>query len=144
MLTRTRDRDRALIERELEKGDLAICPEGTTCREPFLLRFSPLFAELAEEVIPVAINTQASMFYGTTAGGSKSLDPFFVILNPYTLYTVEFLDRMMRGEGETSSDFANRTQEAIGAALGFCCTKLTRKDKYLALAGNEGNTLKSE
>ncbi|GMI77188.1 GLYCEROL-3-PHOSPHATE sn-2-ACYLTRANSFERASE 3 [Hibiscus trionum] len=70
----------------LSKGDLVVCPEGTTCREPYLLRFSPLFAELTDEIVPVAINLQGQ----------------------------------------------------IATALGFECTGLTRKDKYMILAGNAG------
>jgi glycerol-3-phosphate acyltransferase len=33
---------------------------------------------------------------------------------------------------------ANRVQKKMGDALGYGCTMLTRKDKYLVLAGNDG------
>ncbi|KAK1318488.1 putative glycerol-3-phosphate acyltransferase 3 [Acorus calamus] len=124
MLTRDREEDRRRMESGLRRGHgLVVCPEGTTCREPFLLRywFSPLFAELTEEVVPVAIEVHVSTFYGTTAGGFKSLDPVFMLMNPFTSYKIEFLEKGV-----------------IGRALGFECTSLTRKDKYMILAGKSG------
>ncbi|KAG2630003.1 hypothetical protein PVAP13_3KG514600 [Panicum virgatum] len=144
-LARDRARDGAAMARLLGRGDsVVVCPEGTTCREPYLLRFSPLFAELGGErgVVPVALAFENSMFYGTTASGWKGVDPFYYLANPRMCYTVEFLDRVDTaavGEGKAAStDVANRVQRHIAAALGYECTMLTRKDKYLMLVGNDG------
>ena len=152
-LTRKRDEDAEMMKRLLGQGDLVVCPEGTTCREPYLLRFSPLFSEMCDEIVPVAVDTHVSMFHGTTAGGLKCLDPFFFLMNPAPVYTVRLLNHVFTNSQLLSSHtsntsvldhqtsrfhVANRVQTQIGTALGFECTKLTRKDKYLMLAGNEG------
>ncbi|XP_058083862.1 probable glycerol-3-phosphate acyltransferase 3 [Magnolia sinica] len=143
-LTRNREEDRKTMERLLRQGDLFVCPEGTTCREPYLLRFSPLFGELGAEVVPVAMDAHVSMFYGTTASGLKYMDPLFFLMNPSPSYVVELLDRVCEeygccGVGRKSRfEMALFVQKEIGRVLGFQCTQLTRKDKYLMLAGNEG------
>ncbi|TVU23486.1 hypothetical protein EJB05_25855 [Eragrostis curvula] len=142
-LTRDRRSDGAAMARLLAGGDLVVvCPEGTTCREPYLLRFSPLFAELADDVVPVGIAVETSMFYATTAGGLKCFDPLYYMVNPRMCYTVQFLERVstatVRNGDEPSTDLANLVQRRMGDALGYGCTMLTRKDKYLMLAGNDG------
>ncbi|EEE60241.1 hypothetical protein OsJ_13246 [Oryza sativa Japonica Group] len=117
-------------------GGLVVCPEGTTCREPFLLRFSPLFTELGADVQPVALHSEVAMFHGTTAGGWKMLDPFFLLMNPSPAYVVHFLDPVAGGGG--GPEVANEVQRRIAETLGYTCTALTRRDKYLVLAGNDG------
>ncbi|KAB1205433.1 putative glycerol-3-phosphate acyltransferase 3 [Morella rubra] len=142
-LTRDREKDRVAMEKLLSQGDLVVCSEGTTCREPYLLRFSPLFAELTDNIIPVAIDVQVTMFYGTTASGFKCLDSAFHFMNPYPTYTLTILDKLpssqtLKGGGVSKFEVANNVQHKIAEALGFKCTDLTRKDKYMILAGNEG------
>jgi len=144
-LSRNRDQDAMMMGKMLSQGDLVVCPEGTTCREPYLLRFSPLFAEMSDEIVPVAMDCHVTMFYGTTASGFKFLDPLFFLMNPQPSYTVQLLEKV---KGSTAShpdnkdqarfDVANLVQSNMGKALDFECTRLTRKDKYLILAGNEG------
>lgn len=142
-MTRDRKVDGKLIERMLMQGhNLVVCPEGTTCREPYLLRFSPLFTEQADEIVPVAVDVRVSMFYATTARGFKGFDAFYYLMNPSMCYEVEFLDTVDTscvkvGKG-SSIEMANLVQGVIGRALGFECTRLTRRDKYMILAGSNG------
>lgn len=144
-LTRNRDEDARMIDSLLNEADVVICAEGTTCRESYLLRFSPLFAELGDVIVPVALDSHVTMFYGTTASGLKCLDPFFFLMNPAPQYTVQLLEKVCglstsqyNWDQKSKFDVANHVQSEIGKALGFECTKLTRRDKYLILAGNQG------
>ncbi|CAO2203056.1 unnamed protein product [Urochloa humidicola] len=146
-LTRNREEDQRNMAAVLARGDhLVVCPEGTTCREEYLLRLSPLFAELGADANPVALDTRVGMFYGTsTKPGAKWMDPFYFMMNPRPAYRVEFLRPAAAtappAEGrrcDGSIEVANRVQRELGRALGFQLTGLTRKDKYMTLAGNEG------
>ncbi|KAL5205560.1 hypothetical protein ABZP36_033769 [Zizania latifolia] len=142
-LARDRAHDGAAMASLLDGGaHVVVCPEGTTCREPYLLRFSPLFAELSDDVVPVALAVETAMFHATTTGGWKCLDALYYMANPRMCYTVEFLAGVdtapVRDGTAASTKMANDVQRQMAEALGYDCTMLTRKDKYLMLAGNDG------
>nr|CAD1832094.1 unnamed protein product [Ananas comosus var. bracteatus] len=116
-LTRDRCKDGAMMRPLLDQGDLVVCPEGTTCREPYLLRFSPLFAEITDVVEPVAVRAYGTMFYGSTVRGHKWLDSFFFLMNPSPAYQLDFLEPVFGGQ-KSKYDVANHIQRLIGRRLG--------------------------
>lgn len=53
-LTRCKEKDSKLMKKILNQTDIVVCPKGTTCREPYLLSFSRLFAEMSDEIVLVS------------------------------------------------------------------------------------------
>ncbi len=113
------------------EGDLAICLEGTTCCEKFVLCFSSLFAEFTDQIIPVAMNNRNSIFHGTTGTGYKCMDPFFFFMNPRPVHEISFLTPLPRGltcaAGKLPNDFANYTHRNLAATLGFHSQNLEQR-----------------
>jgi glycerol-3-phosphate acyltransferase len=134
--------DKARITALLESGrDVVVCPEGTTCREPCLLRFSALFAELTDRIVTVAVEAVQSTYYGSTARGWTSMDPCFFYMNPWPGYRVTFLpalrlEETCDGGGRSAVEVASHVQAVIAKELGYKCTGFTMKDKYMMLAGS--------
>ncbi|KAL6192030.1 hypothetical protein ACLB2K_038417 [Fragaria x ananassa] len=139
-ISRDRKQDTPMIKKLLQEGDnIAICPEGTTCKEPYVLRFSALFAELSDQLVPVALVDHQSMFHGTTARGWKAMDRFFFTMNPRPSYEVTFLNKLAPDQtcnatsGKNSFEVANYVQRVIAATLSYECTSFTRTSIGLLL-----------
>ena len=115
-----------------------VFPEETTCREPFLLKFSPLFAKLSDQITPVAIKVKEEIFYGTNSVGERRFrDVLFFLMNPRPGFEITFLERLpeectCRGD-RTKEEVAGHIQSLLGKTLGFHCTGFTLEEKLQQL-----------
>ncbi|KAG0464292.1 hypothetical protein HPP92_020361 [Vanilla planifolia] len=141
-LSRNRSTDAATIRRLLATGDLAICPEGTTCRA------SPSFFD-SPRCLPSSPTTSSPWRWRTgwnvpwhDGQGWKGWTHSTFFMNPSPAYKVTFLEKLPKaltcGAGRPSYEVANDVQRLIAGILAYECTNLTRRDKYRALAGNDG------
>ncbi|KAA8529540.1 hypothetical protein F0562_033661 [Nyssa sinensis] len=93
----------------------------------------------------MAMVNRMNMFHGTTTSGWKGMDPFYFFMNPIPTYEAQFLSKLPLEltctVGKISHEVANYKQMMIGATLSYECTMFTRKDKYKALARNDGTVV---
>ncbi|KAF2554750.1 hypothetical protein F2Q68_00017908 [Brassica cretica] len=134
--TRNRDVDAVMMKQELSKGDLVVCPEGSICYQPFVLRFSAMFAELTDRIVPVAVNCRFGSFQRPLRSWN-GLYLIFLFMNPTLEYEITFLDQLPLeatcSSGNSPYDVANHVQRILADTLGFECTQLGRKAKYNVL-----------
>ena len=121
-----------------EEGRAVVFPEETTCREPFLMKFSPLFSQLSDQIAPVAIKVKEEIFYGTSPeGDSRFLDILFFLMNPRPGYEITFLEMLpeewTRRGGRTKEEIAGHVQRLLEKTLGFHCTCNTLEEKLQQL-----------
>ncbi|CAN8303856.1 unnamed protein product [Cochlearia groenlandica] len=132
LFTRNRDVDAVKMKEALSKGDLVVCPEGCTCNEPFVLRFSAMFAELTDKIMPVAINCRGGLLQAGERCNNRLMRIVLLSMNPTVVYEVTFLDQLPLEDtcssGRSSYDVANHVQRSLADTLGFQCTNLGRKD----------------
>ncbi|CAN8277011.1 unnamed protein product [Cochlearia groenlandica] len=132
--TKNRDIDAVKMKQELSKGDLVLCPEGTFCFQPFVFRFSAMFAEVTDKIVPVAIDCKVGLFQNPIRTWD-GLDMIILFMNPIIVYQVTFLNQLPTEEtclsGKSSYEVANHVQRILADTLGFECTNLGRKHESM-------------
>ncbi|PKA61395.1 Glycerol-3-phosphate 2-O-acyltransferase 6 [Apostasia shenzhenica] len=94
-LARDRGKDAAIIKACWKRETSPSAPKGRRAGA-VPPRFSALFAELTDEIVPVALESRTSLFHGTTARGGRGWIHSSSALNPSPAYEVTFLSKLPR------------------------------------------------
>lgn len=101
-------------------------------------RFSALFAEVTDKIVPVAINCRVGFFQKITRSWDW-LELIILLMNPRPVFEVTFLDQLPAEEtcssGKSPYEVANHVQRILAATLGFQCTNFGRKDESKFIFG---------
>ncbi|PWA41922.1 glycerol-3-phosphate acyltransferase 1 [Artemisia annua] len=117
-------REKKTEEGRVVGGVLFVCTHRTLL-DPFALTLTM-----------VVLDTNVTMFYGSTASGLKWLDPIYFLMNPRPIYHVQVLEKLAKG---LTCGLGNKSShEALTTFRNSLPIKLTRRDKYLILVGNQG------
>jgi len=95
-----------------------------------LLKFAPWCAGVAAAVQPVCLIAWRPLAVTpTTLGATFSLDLFWFLFSPITIFRIRYLPVIQKQEGDTDEEMADRVAQSIAKELGLVYTKFTAKDK---------------
>ncbi|KAK3039076.1 hypothetical protein RJ639_028527, partial [Escallonia herrerae] len=93
-------------------------------------------------IVGIYLPYKAAIFLGCLSGVNirvKGYRPYRSEKGKGVLYILGKVPKELTcAGGKSSHEVANYIQRQLADALGFECTSLTRRDKYMMLAGNEG------
>uniref|UniRef100_A0A4W4GB81 CUE domain-containing protein n=1 Tax=Electrophorus electricus TaxID=8005 RepID=A0A4W4GB81_ELEEL len=103
--------------------------EDTTNGRAGLLRFSPWSFSLSDSVQPVALTVKRPLLAVNVPDSSWLAELLWTFFVPFTVYQVRWLLPVLRQNGESHQELANRVQELLATELGVVSTQITKADK---------------
>jgi len=124
--------DNLRLHVESSETPLFLQPEEATSGKDCLLKFSTKASEICNTVQPVAVTVERPVWANTAPtvlGSSFSLDLFWFLFSPWTVFKIRYLEVLHRESDESDESFTERMQASIASALSMKTTSFTASDK---------------